>query len=312
MEPIPAVLEGKIRAYLTHLRDEEKSANTLGKYGRDIRRLAAFSGVRAGEAARGADISAFLTKETLRAYKEELCRSYAATSVNSMLAAANGFLSFLGLGALRLKRLRIQKKAFCAPDEELSRAEYDRLLETTDKNRRSVWKLILQTICATGIRVSELAYITAEAARAGRAYILCKGKAREIFIPTDLRRLLLDYIDREKLSSGSIFLTRGGKPPHRANIWREMKKLGRAAGLPAAKVFPHNLRRLFARVYYGLANDIVKLADLLRHSDMRTTQLYIMSSGREHARQLNKMKLVRPELCPTRRPSAPARIRAAT
>jgi site-specific recombinase XerD len=296
MEPILPGLETKILAYLAYLRNEEKSANTLDKYGRDIRRFALFLSGMSGETTEGAEISSFLNKEILRAYKGELCRSYAATSVNSMLAAVNGFLVFLGLGALRLKRLRIQKKVFCGPEEELSRAEYDRLLETAAKKKRDFLMLILQTICATGIRVSELTHITVDAVRAGRVRILCKGKAREIFIPADLRLILLDYVKQKRLTSGGIFLTRGGKPLHRSNIWREMKKLGRAAGVLASKVFPHNLRRLFARVYYDLAKDIVKLADLLGHSDTRTTQLYVMSSGREHAQQLSKMKLVRPDL----------------
>ncbi|MDR1321112.1 MAG: tyrosine-type recombinase/integrase [Gracilibacteraceae bacterium] len=291
MAKIMTTLEERIQAYLAYLRDEEKSRNTLSKYERDLRRFIGFLTAAGGGEPDKTGVPAGLTKEILRAYKDELCQSYAAVSVNSMLAAVNGFLSFLGLG-LRLKQLRIQRQTFCEQDEELSREEYGRLLEAAAEQKQSNLNLILQAICATGIRVGELVHITVEAVRAGRADVLSKGKARRIFIPADLRRLLLEHIERKKLTTGSIFLTRNGKPVHRSNIWRGMKNLSAAAGVAAAKLFPHNLRRLFARVYYDMEKDIARLADILGHSDVRTTQLYVMSSGQEHERQLNGMDLV--------------------
>jgi site-specific recombinase XerD len=275
---------------MTHLRREEKSANTLSKYGRDIRRFVAFFLQVTKGQARGPSGALALTKEITLAYKESLCAAYTAASVNSMLAAVNGFLTFLDLGNLRIKQLRIQRRAFCDQGEELSRAEYDRALDAAGAGRLS---LALQTICATGIRVSELRHITAAAVRAGTAHVQCKGKARQIFIPADLRRVLLAYMAREKLTAGSVFLTRSGRPLNRSNIWRDMKRLAKAAGVPPKKLFPHNLRRLFARLYYSMTKDIARLSDILGHSDGSVTRIYIMTSGREHARQLNKMKLVR-------------------
>ncbi|MDR1322680.1 MAG: tyrosine-type recombinase/integrase [Gracilibacteraceae bacterium] len=291
MEKTGMSLEGRVQAYLVCLRDEEKSRNTLSKYERDLRRFLGFlTAAGGGEPDKTGGLTG-LTKEALRLYKDELSLNYAAVSVNSMLAAVNGFLGFLGLG-LRLKQLRIQRQTFCGQDEELSREEYGWILAAAAEKKQSNLNLILQTICATGIRVGELVHITVEAVRAGRANILSKGKARRIFIPADLRRLLLEHIERRKLTTGSIFLTRNGKPVHRSNIWRGMKNLSEAAGVAAAKLFPHNLRRLFARVYYDIEKDIARLADILGHSDARTTQLYVMSSGQEHERQLNGMDLV--------------------
>ncbi|MDR1320141.1 MAG: tyrosine-type recombinase/integrase [Gracilibacteraceae bacterium] len=291
MEKPVTTLESHIQAYLAYLRDEEKSRNTLSKYEYDLRHFIKFLTEAGGGEPDKAGGLTELTKEVLRAYKDELCQNYAAVSVNSMLAAVNGFLAFLGLG-LRLKQLRIQHQTFCGQEEELSREEYGRLLTAAAKKKQSNLNLILQTICATGIRVGELVHITVEAVRAGRADVLSKGKARQILIPADLRRLLLEHIERKKLTTGSIFLTRSGKPVHRSNIWRGMKNLSEAAGVAAAKLFPHNLRRLFARVYYDIGKDLARLADILGHSDARTTQLYVMSSGREHERQLNGMDLV--------------------
>ncbi|MDR1322593.1 MAG: tyrosine-type recombinase/integrase [Gracilibacteraceae bacterium] len=283
-------LEAHIQAYLAYLRDEEKSRNTLSKYEYDLRRFTRFLTEAGGGEPDKKTVLTGLTKEILRTYKEEITQVYSAVSVNSMLAAVNGFLSFLGLSDLRLKQLRIQHRTFCGQDEELSREEYGSLLKEAEK-KQSPMNLILRTICATGIRVGELAHITVEAIRAGRANVLSKGKARQVIIPADLRRILLDHIEKKKLTTGSVFITRGGKPVHRSNIWRGMKNLGAAAGVAAGKLFPHNLRRLFARTYYNLAKDIAKLADLLGHSDVRTTQIYIKSSGLEHERQLNDVKL---------------------
>ncbi|MDR1070510.1 MAG: tyrosine-type recombinase/integrase [Gracilibacteraceae bacterium] len=293
MEKPVTTLESHIQAYLAYLRDEEKSRNTLSKYEYDLRRFIKFLTEAGGGEPDKAGALTGLTKEILRAYKDEISQSYAAVSVNSMLAAVNGFLSFQGMGDMHIKQLRIQHRVFCGQDEELDREEYGRILEAAAaEKKQSNLNLILQTICATGIRVGELVHITVEAVRAGRADVLSKGKARQILIPASLRRLLLEHIERKKLTTGSIFLTRSGRPVHRSNIWRGMKNLKEAAGVAAAKLFPHNLRRLFARVYYDIGKDLARLADILGHSDVRTTQIYIMSSGHEHLRQLDRMNLV--------------------
>jgi site-specific recombinase XerD len=282
-------IEQKIQAYLEHLRSTEKSGNTLKKYTRDLRRFARFliTSPKAGSLQ-----TALLTKETLIAYKNELCRLYKATSVNSMLAPLNGFLSFLGLADRRLKPLRIQKQVFRDKGKELCQAEYLRLLETASALGQTRLYLLLQTICATGIRVGELEHITVESVLEGIAYVRCKGKIRMIFIPGALRKVLLAYIKVCNLTTGCVFRTRSGKPVDRSNIWRELKNLCRAAGVAASKVFPHNLRHLFARTFYALEKDIAKLADILGHSDIRTTHRYIMTSGQEHERLVNRMKLV--------------------
>lgn len=258
---------------------EEKSRATIAKYMRDLRAFSEFSG--------GRPLSKSLTLD----YKESLRQSgYAASSINSMLASLNKLLSFLGAEQFKVKSLRLQRRVYSKADAELSRDEYLRLLRASkDKLRLN---LLLQTICGTGIRVSELRFFTVEGAKRGEISVSCKGKTRSILIPRRLCSLLLRYCGENGIKSGLIFRTRSGKALDRSNIWAEMKKLCAAAGVAPAKVFPHNLRKLFARCFYALEKDIAKLADVLGHSSIDTTRIYIMSTGFEHRLRLERLGLV--------------------
>lgn len=268
-----------IAAYRQKLIAEEKSAATVEKYLRDVRAFFAFAG------------EAELTKELVMAYKRRLVeRGYALRSVNSMVGSVNSLLEFLGRPDCRVKALRQQRQIYCAEEKELTKAEYLRLLEAARKKPRL--RLVMETICGTGIRVSELRYFTVEAARRGEVTVNCKAKTRTILLPKKLQRLLLDYARSRGLSSGAIFLTRRGKPLDRSHIWRQMKKLCEEAGVRPGKVFPHNLRKLFARTFYGLEKDIARLADILGHSSIDTTRIYLMSTGAEHRRKIERLGLV--------------------
>ena len=209
-----------------------------------------------------------------------------------MLSAVNRLLKFLGREECRVRSLRIQRRTFREQRRELTRGEYQRLLDAAAGLGRERLALLMETICATGIRVSEVQYITVEAARAGRTEIRLKGKIRTILLPSKLCRKLLKYARKQKTASGEIFLTRSGAPVSRRQIWREMKALCKEAGVEASKVFPHNLRHLFATAFYRACRDIVKLADVLGHSSIDTTRIYLMTTGAEHARQMEKLGLV--------------------
>lgn len=259
---------------------EERSAATVEKYIRDI---SAFSNF-----ADGAEI----TKETVIAYKKHLQDSYAVRSVNSMLASINSLFAFLGWHDLKVKSIKLQQQIYCPEEKELTKAEYARLCRTAERNHNERLNLILQTICGTGIRVSELQFITVEAVKLGEATVSCKAKTRSVFIVKDLQKKLLRYAAEQNIKSGVIFITRTGKPISRTNIWREMKALCNEAGVNPQKVFPHNLRHLFARVFYGIEKDIAKLADILGHSSINTTRIYIISTGTEHRRRMENMRLV--------------------
>lgn len=275
------ISEKSISDFRNYLRSEEKSKPTAEKYARDVRAFAAFS------AGRG------ISKKTVADYKEYLLgRGYAARSVNSMLAGVNAFLSYSGLNECRVKTVRLQRQAYCPEERELTRAEYIRLCRAAGNKRNERLNLILQTICGTGIRVGELKYITAEAVRRGEAVVSLKGKTRTVFIVRELQKKLLGYAARRKIKNGCIFITRTGKPLSRTNIWREMKSLCAAAGVKPEKVFPHNLRHLFARTFYSLEKDIAKLADILGHSSINTTRIYIISTGAEHRRKMENMRLI--------------------
>lgn len=270
----------EIEKFRNYLREEEKSDNTIEKYIRDV---TAFS-----EFCTGA-----ITKDTVIAYKQSLIDvGYAVRSVNSMLASINGLFSFLGWYDLRVKALKIQQQVFCPEEKELTRAEYERLCRTAQRKHNERLNLILQTICGTGIRVSELQFITAEAVRKGESTVSLKGKTRNVFIVRDLQKKLLRYISEQKITAGAVFVTRTGKPMSRTNIWREMKNLCIEAGVNPEKVFPHNLRHLFARVFYGIEKDIAKLADILGHSSINTTRIYIISTGTEHRQRMEQMRLI--------------------
>ena len=254
---------------------EEKSELTVQKYLQDVGRFLSWQG------------TAELTKQRVLQYKAELVERYAPASVNSMLSAVNCWLGFLGRPECRVKTLRRQRHSFLPEEKELTRTEYHRLLRAAAGKPRL--SLLMQTICSTGIRVSEHRFITVEAARAGRAEVRLKGKNRVVFLSGKLRRALLDYAKKLGIRRGSIFVTASGTPMNRCNIWAEMKKLCDTARVPRAKVFPHNLRHLFARVYYSLEKDIVRLADILGHSSINTTRIYTMESGQVHRRQMERL-----------------------
>lgn len=263
------------------LKSEEKSENTLEKYLRDVRAFAAYLG------------GAAVTKETVIAYKNKLLsENYAVRSVNSMLASLNSLFAFLGWTDCRVKSIKLQRQIYCSEERELTKAEYMRLVNTAKQKGNERLNLILQTICGTGIRVSELQYITVEAVKCGEAIVSLKGKTRTIFIVRELQKKLLRYAAEQGISSGTIFITRTGRPMSRTNIWREMKGLCEQAGVNPQKVFPHNLRHLFARVFYGIEKDIAKLADILGHSSINTTRIYIISTGNEHRRRMENMRLI--------------------
>ncbi|MCH1984074.1 tyrosine-type recombinase/integrase [Ruminococcus sp. OA3] len=249
------------------LKQEEKSQATLEKYLRDIRHFLAFLGDRT------------ISKEETIAYKEHLAEKYAPASVNSMLVALNGFLRFSGLQKCCVRLMKVQRQIFCQEEKELTRQEYMRLVDAASKTQISY---VLQAICGTGIRVSELQYITVEAVHNGKAVVNCKNKTRVIFIPVPLQRLLKEYIKTSSLQGGPVFLGKNKKPLDRSYIWRKMKELCRTAEVPPEKVFPHNLRHLFARTFYKTEKDIVRLADLLGHSSINTTRIYTMETGDQH------------------------------
>ena len=276
-----ALTEEVIQAFEKHLELEEKSAQTVEKYARDVRVFMRF--------AAGSKVN----KETAIAFKQHLLDAgYAVRSVNSMLASINSLFDWLGWPDCRVKVLKTQKQIFCPEEKELTKAEYLRLVKSAQQNGNERLNLILQTICGTGIRVSELPFITAEAAQAGEAVVSCKGKTRSVFLVKELQKKLLRYAAKQGIVSGSIFVTRTGKPISRTNIWREMKGLCEQANVDSRKVFPHNLRHLFARVFYGIERDIAKLADILGHSSINTTRIYIISTGTEHRKRMESMRLI--------------------
>ena len=271
----------QIRAYARHLQLGEKSSATMEKYLRDIRAFACWLD--------GRDISKELTAE----WKSHLVsQGYAPTTVNAMLSALNSLLDFLGLVECRVKFLKIQRRLFRDAGRELTKDDYQRLLNTAHKLGQERLGLLVETIGATGIRVSETAYITVEAVKQGKAEIALKGKIRTILLPGKLCRKLLKYAKKQKTASGAIFRTRSGKELGRRQIWAELKGLCKYAGVKPGKVFPHNLRHLFAIVFYRTCRDIAKLADLLGHSSIETTRIYLVTSGTEHQREIDRLGLV--------------------
>ena len=266
--------------FKSHLISEERSASTVEKHLRDTAAFAAYAG------------GAALTKETVIGYKRRLQERYAVRSVNSILASMNSLFAFLGWLDLKVKSVKLQQQIYCPEEKELTKAEYARLCRTAERKHNARLNLILQTICGTGIRVSELSYITVEAVRQGEATVSCKAKTRSVFIVKELQKKLLRYAAEQGIKTGMIFVTRTGKPLSRTNIWREMKALCEEAGVNPKKVFPHNLRHLFARTFYGIEKDIAKLADILGHSSINTTRIYIISTGTEHRKRMENMRLI--------------------
>lgn len=274
-------LNGKLRAFAAQLREDERSAGTIEKYLRDVRKFFCWLADRTLEKAQA---SAWRT--------QLLTDGYAPETVNSMIVALNRFLEVIGRGDCRIHTLRIQRKLFRRQERELTRVEYERLVQTAERKGQARLALLLEAIAATGIRVSEVKYLTVEAAKAGRAEISLKGKIRVVLLPNKLRRKLLKYAKKQKIVSGEIFLTRNGRGLSRKQIWAEMKMLCKRAGVAANKVFPHNLRHLFAREFYKICRDVVKLADVLGHSSMETTRIYLLSTGEEHVKQLDRLRLI--------------------
>jgi len=271
---------GCIQSYRLHLLEEERSVLTIEKYLRDVK---AFFNACSGN---------LIQRELVIAYKTQLTARYAPASVNSMLAALNGFFEFCGYPSFKVKPLKIQKQLFASEGKELSRQEYEKLVLTARQNGNHRLSLIMQTICSTGIRVSELRFVTVEAVRAGRAEAVCKGKRRTILLRPELQRILRQYAKEQEIISGCLFLSRRGNPVDRHKIWSEMKALCDASGVDAGKVFPHNLRHLFARTFYAIKKDLGRLADILGHSNINTTRIYTMEYGREHMRLLSRMPLL--------------------
>ena len=276
-----SVSKSDLAGFADCLKNGDRSPGTIEKYLHDASDFALWLGQRK------------LTHETAVQWREFLLQqNYAPVTINSMLSAVNSLFKFLGRGDCRIRFLRVQRRAFREQSRELTRAEYQKLLDTAAEQGQERLGLLMETICATGIRVSEVRYITVEAAQRGRAEISLKGKIRTILLPAKLCRKLLKYARKQKTASGEIFLTRSGKPVSRRQIWREMKTLCAKAGVESSKVFPHNLRHLFAATFYKVCRDIVKLADILGHSSINTTRIYLMTTGMEHARQLEKLGLV--------------------
>ena len=271
----------QLMAFAHHLQIEERAPGTIEKYLRDIRTFVAWLEERQ------------MNKETVVAWKEHLLTAgYAPQTVNSMLAAVNGLLDYVGRGDQKVKPVKCQRTIFRAKERELTKVEYLRLLDAARRQGKRRLFLIMETVCATGIRISELKYITVQAAQAGQAVVNCKGKCRVILIPRKLCRQLLKWAKDKKITVGPIFQTSSGKPVDRSNVWREMKGVCAAAGVDSRKLFPHNLRHLFAVAFYQAEKDIAKLADVLGHASISTTRIYIMETGAEHERQLARLGLV--------------------
>lgn len=276
------ITERSITQFKKNLRDEEKSDATIDKYLRDV--MTFCDGYKGKP----------MTKDMVIDYKEKLMKTgYAVRSVNSMLASINSFMTFLGWDDLKVKNYKIQQQVYCPEEKELTKSDYFKLCDCAMINNNERLSLIIQTICATGIRISELQFITVEAVNNGETIVNCKGKIRTIFIVKPLQRKLLKYITKQKINSGPVFITSGGKPISRTNVWRDMKKICGEAKVDSQKVFPHNLRHLFARTFYDIDKDIAKLADILGHSSINTTRIYIASSGSEHKKYMENMKLIK-------------------
>ena len=271
-----------LEKYREYLFMEEHSKRTIEKYCHDVQEF--YKPLPKGK---------LVSKERVLSWKEKLRKSgYAVATINSMLVAVNGLCRFLGWTECCVKLLRQQRRIFRDKLLELTRKEYLRLLQAAKKKGRYRLMLVMETLCATGIRISELRYVTVEAAREGRAVVSCKNKSRVIILPAKLCKKLLQYCDQRNIRSGTIFLSRGGNPLDRSNIWSEMKKLCGEAAVDPRKVYPHNFRHLFARAFYSAGHDLAKLADILGHSSIETTRIYIMESGAEHERLVSALGFI--------------------
>ncbi len=282
-----------VSAFEKTLLEEEKSWVTISKYIRDVNKFIQYIlYIQKDKLSNGSIVRESVTKESVIQYKNYLKENYAAASVNSMLAAVNSYFRFLKCNELCVRQLKIQKKPYCSTKKELTKDEYFKILHKAKSTNQERLALILQTICSTGIRVSELEYFTVQAVNEGEVNVNCKNKTRSILIPQKLRAGLQRYAKKKGIKTGQIFITKNGKPINRSNVWREMKAICKSAGVSREKVFPHNLRKLFARCFYGMKKDIAKLADILGHSNINTTRIYIMTSGYEHRREIEQLDLI--------------------
>ena len=261
------------------LYEDEKSPATIQKYLHDVEVFFKYVQKRA------------VTKELVRSYKDWLLRRYAVSSANTMLISLNRFFDWAGVPELRIKTVKCQRNMF-REDKELTKEEFQRLLDTARRQKKLWLKLVMETICAAGIRVSELRYITVAAIRCGTAKITCKGKYRQILLPQELCVRLRRYCACRNIKNGPVFVTKNGAALDRSNIWAAMKKLCRDSGVAAEKVFPHNLRHLFARMFLTIEKDITKLADILGHTSLNTTRIYTLSSGAEHRKRMDRLAAV--------------------
>lgn len=271
-----------LESYREYLYEEEKAKQTIEKYMCDLKKLMEYAGDRN------------ITKELMISYKEYLLyeKQYKVTSINSFLVAANRFFEYMEWYEIRIKTLKVQTEIFCMEEKELSKKEYKKLVETAKREKKYRLAMILQTICSTGIRVSELTALTVACVRKGVMEVSNKGKIRKVLLPEQLRKQLLIYIAETEIKCGVVFRTKSGKPINRRNVWRDMKVLCKSAGIKDSKVFPHNLRHLFAKSFYSMKKDISKLADILGHSNIETTRIYLRTSSREYRKQLDRMELV--------------------
>ena len=270
-----------INNFKIYLYEEEKSDNTIEKYMRDIRFFREWLQSR------------HIDKSVVIEYKKELCKRYAVQSVNSMLSSINAFFVFMSWHDLKIKTLKIQRRIFADKSKELTKAEYERLLIAAQKKKSERLYYLMQTMASTGLRASEIKYVTCEAVKQGQAVINCKGKIRQIFLPEKLCQMLKIYIKSRNIKSGPVFITRNGMPLDRSAIWKMLKNLCESANVDKSKVFPHNFRHLFARTFYSRQKDVIRLADILGHSSVETTRIYTMESGTEHIKQLQKLGLLR-------------------
>lgn len=273
------ITEKTISEFKTNLIDQEKSSHTIEKYIRDTRKLRNFLS--------GSEVN----KTSLREFKDHLlCEYKNIESVNTIISSVNSFLCWCGMDDLRLRGIKTQRKIYTSPDKELKKEEYFRLLSAAEDDR--MMYMLLQTLASTGIRIYELRYITVEAVSKGEADVICKNKSRKVLLPDKLRQTLIEYMESAGIKSGCIFCTKTGSPLDRSYIWKKMKSLCGKAGVSKAKVFPHNFRKLFARSFYSQRMDIAALADVLGHTSINTTRIYIMTTGEEHRRQMDKLNLV--------------------
>ncbi|NBI71274.1 integrase [Clostridiaceae bacterium] len=293
----------EVERYRRYLKQEERAPATISKYLHDIRLFLEYRGGTGKKtkerAAKRLNLQASagpeprpVSREEVLAFKEQLVQCYQPRSVNSMLAALNSFFTFMGWSDLRVKFIKIQRQMFCEEERELSREEYYRLVKAAGGRGRERLCLALQTLCGLGLRISELKAVTAEAVRNGRLRILNKGKGRTVFMGRTLQARLLAYMKRKKIKKGEVFTTRTGRGLNRSNLWREMKQLCETSGVPWNKIFPHNLRHLFARTFYAAQKDVVRLADIMGHSNIETTRIYTASSGKECRRKIEELGLV--------------------